>query len=165
MARKVFYSFHYKPDNWRVSQVRNIGSIEGNQPAKDNDWETITKAGDKEIQKWIDDQLYGRSCTIVLIGANTSERKWINYEIKKTWDSNKGILGIYIHNLKDSDGNKSSQGANPFATFTINEGKTNLSSVVKAYNPPYLDSKEVYNYISSNISDWIDEAIIIRNAN
>ncbi len=107
----------------------------------------------------------GRSCTIVLIGANTSERKWINYEIKKTWDSNKGILGIYIHNLKDSDGNKSSQGANPFATFTINEGKTNLSSVVKAYNPPYLDSKEVYNYISSNISDWIDEAIIIRNAN
>ncbi|WP_078125058.1 TIR domain-containing protein [Leptospira alexanderi] len=165
MARKVFYSFHYKPDNWRVSQVRNIGSIEGNQPAKDNDWETITKAGDKKIQKWIDDQLYGRSCTIVLIGANTSERKWINYEIKKTWDSNKGILGIYIHNLKGSDGNKSSQGANPFAAFTINEGKTNLSSVVKAYNPPYLDSKEVYNYISSNISDWIDEAIIIRNAN
>ncbi|AVQ12522.1 TIR-like domain protein [Leptospira santarosai] len=125
----------------------------------------MSKAGEKEIQKWIDDQLYGRSCTIILIGANTSGRKWINYEIKKTWDSNKGILGIYIHNLKDSSGEKSNQGANPFTGFTINEGKTDLSSVVKAYNPPHSDSKEVYSYISDNISDWIDEAIKIRNAN
>lgn len=35
MARRVFYSFHYVPDNWRVSQVRNIGAIEDNKPAKD----------------------------------------------------------------------------------------------------------------------------------
>lgn len=41
MARKCFFSFHYTPDNWRVSQVRNIGAIEGNKPAKDNDWETV----------------------------------------------------------------------------------------------------------------------------
>ncbi len=24
----VFYSFHYERDNWRVQQVRNIGSID-----------------------------------------------------------------------------------------------------------------------------------------
>ena len=30
MARRVFYSFHYQPDNWRAAMVRNIGSIEGN---------------------------------------------------------------------------------------------------------------------------------------
>jgi len=41
MARKCFYSFHYKPDNWRVSKIRNIGAIEGNKPASDNDGETI----------------------------------------------------------------------------------------------------------------------------
>ena len=29
IKRRVFYSFHYKPDNWRVATVRNIGSIEG----------------------------------------------------------------------------------------------------------------------------------------
>ena len=40
MARKAFFSFHYQPDNWRVSQVRNIGVIEGNQPA--NFWPTET---------------------------------------------------------------------------------------------------------------------------
>jgi hypothetical protein len=26
----------------------------------------------------------------------------------------KGVLGIYIHNLKDRDGNESSEGRNPF---------------------------------------------------
>lgn len=43
--RKVFYSFHYKPDNWRASQVRNIGAVEGNKPASDNDWEEVVKGG------------------------------------------------------------------------------------------------------------------------
>ena len=36
MARRVFYSFHYNPDNWRAAMVREIGSIEGNRPATDN---------------------------------------------------------------------------------------------------------------------------------
>ncbi len=55
MARRAFFSFHYKPDNWRVSQVRNMGVIEGNRPATDNDWETITRSGDATIERWIDD--------------------------------------------------------------------------------------------------------------
>jgi hypothetical protein len=28
-TRKVFYSFHYMPDAWRASQVRNMGVVEG----------------------------------------------------------------------------------------------------------------------------------------
>ena len=111
MARKVFYSFHYNPDNWRASQVRNIGAIEGNQPAKDNDWETITKGGDKAIEKWIADQMSGRSCVVVLIGAGTANRKWINHEIVKGWNDGKGVLGIYVHNLKNSEGKTSSKGS------------------------------------------------------
>ena len=51
MARKCFYSFHYKPDNWRVSKIRNIGVVEGNKPASDNDWETITGGGGKKIKR------------------------------------------------------------------------------------------------------------------
>ncbi|HBS44085.1 MAG TPA: hypothetical protein DEA91_05740, partial [Paenibacillus sp.] len=96
MARKAFYSFHYKPDNWRASQVRNIGAIEGNSSISDNDWEEVEKGGDKAIQDWIDKQLKGRSCTIVLIGEKTAGRKWIKYEIKKSWNQSKGVLGIYI---------------------------------------------------------------------
>jgi len=160
MARRVFYSFHYKPDAWRTSQVRNIGKIEGNKSASDNDWETITKGGDDAIKKWIDGQLDGRSCTIVLIGSETAGRKWIKYEIEKSWNDKKGVLGIYIHNLKDSNGNQSTKGNNPFADFTVNSSQ--LSTIVKAYDPPYSDSKDVYNYISDNIEKWIEDAITIH---
>ena len=41
MARKVFYSFHYVPDNWRAAQVRNIWAVEWNKPASDNDREEV----------------------------------------------------------------------------------------------------------------------------
>ncbi len=42
MAKRCFFSFHYKPDSQRASQVRQVGTIEGNKPATNNDWETIT---------------------------------------------------------------------------------------------------------------------------
>jgi hypothetical protein len=164
MGRRVFYSFHYKPDNWRASQVRNIGVIEGNKPVSDNDWEKVKKGGDKAIQNWIDDQLKGRSCTIVLIGEKTAGRKWIKYEIEKSWNSGKGVLGIYIHNLKDSDGNQANKGRNPFDDFTMKDNdKKKLSSIVKAYDPPYKTSTNVYDYISENIEEWVEEAIEIRD--
>ena len=120
MARKVFYSFYYKPDCSRVSQIRNFGVIEGNQPASDNDWETVKRGGDVAIKRWIDAQLNGRSCTVVLIGSETAGRPWINYEIEKSWNEGKGLLGVHIHNLKDFSGNQSRKGANPFDYFTIN---------------------------------------------
>ncbi|HIP49139.1 MAG TPA: hypothetical protein EYG92_09275 [Lutibacter sp.] len=161
--RQVFYSFHYVPDNWRVSQIRNIGQIEDNKPASDNKWEEVKKKGNKEIQKWIDDNLKYRSCTVILVGENTAKRKWIDYEIKKSWDDGKGIVAIHIHNLKNSDGNQANKGSNPFEHFTLNEGKEKLSSVAKCYNPPYSTSTNVYNYIKENLEDWIEEAIKIRN--
>lgn len=165
MARKVFYSFHYKPDNWRVSQVRNIGTIEDNKPASDNDWETVTGGGEDKIKKWIADQMNGRSCTVLLIGKDTAGRKWINHEIIKTWDDKKGILGVYIHNLKNSDGEQTTKGSNPFDYITIGDTTNKLSSIVKVYDPPYTNSKDVYNHIANNLESWIDEAIKIRNNN
>lgn len=162
MAKRAFYSFHYIPDNWRASQVRNMGVIEGNQPVSDNDWETVKKGGDAAIKKWIDDQLYGKSCAIILIGAYTANRHWINYEISTAWNEKKAVLGVYVHNLKDVQGNQTSQGSNPFDFITFKDSTKQLSSIAKAYNPPYSDSKLVYNYIHDNLAAWIDEAIQIR---
>jgi len=164
MARRVFYSFHYRPDNWRASQVRNMGVIEGNRPVSDNDWETITQGGDEQIRKWISEQLQGKSCVVVLIGSKTAGRKWITYEIVKGWNDGKGVVGIYIHNLKDSNGNQSPKGANPFATIKYGDSGRMLSSVVKAYDPPYSTSSYVYDHIKENLAAWVDEAIAIRNS-
>ncbi len=165
MAKQVFFSFHYKPDNWRVSQIRNIGVIEGNKAASDNKWEEVTKGGEKAIKKWIDDNMNYRTCVIVLVGSNTAGRKWIDYEIKKGWGDGKGVVGIHIHNIKDSDSNQATKGKNPFSKFTIGEGdkKEDLDKVVKCYDPPYSGSKNVYSHIEDNIEDWIEKAIEIRN--
>ena len=94
VKRRTFFSFHYKPDNWRAAEVRNMGVVEGNPAVSDNDWEAVTRGGDPAIKRWIDDHIYGKSCVIVLIGSQTSGRKWINYEIGKAWDDGKGLLGI-----------------------------------------------------------------------
>lgn len=162
MSRKVFYSFHFAPDSWRASQVRNVGIVEGNQPVSDNDWEDVKEGGNEAIQKWIDNQLYGRSCTIVLIGKDTAGRKWIKYEIEKSWNDGKGVVGVYIHNLKNANGEQTSMGNNPFDDFTMKRDNKKLSSIVKAYNPPYSDSADVYDYIKSNLESWVEEAISIR---
>ena len=55
--RRTFFSFHYKPDNWRAAKVRNMGVVEGNSPVSDNDWETVTGGGETAIKRWIDDQM------------------------------------------------------------------------------------------------------------
>jgi hypothetical protein len=165
MARKCFYSFHYNPDNWRASQVRNMGAIEGNQPVSDNDWETVKKGGDDAIKKWIASQMDGRSCTVVLVGAETANRKWINHEIVKTWDDKKGIVGIYIHGLKNSDQKTSNKGANPFDYINYGTTGKKLSSIVKCYDPAGSTSQERYDWIKKYLSDAVEEAIKIRNAN
>ncbi|HBX18951.1 MAG TPA: hypothetical protein DEF88_00700 [Porphyromonadaceae bacterium] len=178
MAKKqIFYSFHYQNDNWRVSQVRNIGAIEGNAPATSNEWEEVKRKGDNAIQSWIDNSMKYRSCVVVLIGSETAQRRWVNYEIEKAWKEGKGVVGIYIHGLKDSKAQQCSKGDNPFYNFCIDEtinyiadhskpidnNEINLSKVVKAYDSPYLRSENVYSYIQQNIEDWIEEAIRIRN--
>lgn len=165
MARKVFYSFHYKPDCWRVSTVRNIGAIEANKPASDNDWETVTKGGDAEIKKWIADQMSGRTCTIVLVGTNTANRKWINHEIVKSWDDGLGVVGIHIHGLKNSEQSTSAKGSNPFDYITHGPTKKKLSSIVKCYNPGGSTSQEKYDWIKTNLANAVEEAIQIRKDN
>ena len=163
MARKVFFSFHYDPDKWRASQVRNMGALEGNVPCSDNAWEAVKKGGEAGIKKWITGQPSGRSCAVVLVGADTASRKWVIYEIQEAWNANKGVVGVRIHNLKDQQGNHSAKGANPFDQLTLQNGTKRLSSIVKLYDPPGWASTDVYAHIKDNLADWVEEAIEIRN--
>ena len=161
MARKVFYSFHYQADGWRASKVRNIGVVEGNAPATDNKWEEVKRGGDAGIKRWIDEQLAGRTCTIVLVGAETAARQWVKYEIEKSWNDGKGVFGIRIHRLLGHDQLASSAGANPFDQFSLKDGRK-LSSMATLYDPPFVASTAVYDHISKNLSSWIETAIASR---
>lgn len=158
--KKVFYSFHFDNDVMRVQQIRNIGSLEDNKPVSANDWEQVKRGGDSSIQKWIDDNIKYKNCVVVLIGAETANRKWVKYEIKKAWNDKRGLLGIYVHNLKCPRNGLGRQGANPFDQFNMKRDATKLSSIVKCYNPISYDA---YNDIKNNLENWVEEAMRIRN--
>ena len=104
--RQVFFSFRFLYDAWRVSQIRNMGKISDDSTFSDNDWETVRSNSPDVIKKWIENQMKMRSCVVVLIGEYTQGRKWINYEIEQAWKAGKGIVGIYIHGLKDEAGGR-----------------------------------------------------------
>lgn len=159
MARQIFYSFHYDNDVLRVQQVRNIGAFEENKPVSINDWETVKKGGDSAIMKWIDDTMRYRSCIVVLIGSDTSNRKWVKYEIEKAWRDGKGLLGIYIHNLKDPNTGTTYQGNNPFSQFTFTDAFGRVKQI-PCKNPSSINA---YGEIKDNLEKWVNEAIANRS--
>jgi hypothetical protein len=138
MARRVFFSFHYQRDIWRVNQIRNIPEITGCSAAGFQDaslWEKAKKEGDAAIKNLIDNGLKDTSVTVVCIGEKTAGRKYINYEIQRSIDRGNGIIGIQIHDLKDKDGNTDYTGEIP-------------AKINKVYK--YVDHE--------NLAKWIEAA-------
>jgi hypothetical protein len=141
MAHRTFFSFHYERDVWRATNVRNSAKLKtGISPEwiEASLWETAKATGDAAVQKLIDDALIGTSVTAVLIGAQTSSRRWVNYEIEASQARGNGLLGIYIHNIKSQDGRTDVTGSNPLPSgvptydWVIRDGYTNLGSWVDA---------------------------------
>jgi hypothetical protein len=162
MARRVFYSFNFDDDAWRVSQVKNMGVVSGQPILTANKFEEVKKGGKSAIRKWIDDNMDGRSCVVVLIGRRTADREWVDYEIKKGWADRRALLGVHIHKLEDDRKRQTTKGKNPFREFTINHGRTNLDSVARVYDPPQLTSNGVYRHIEKNLAAWVEHAIAER---
>lgn len=152
--RKIFYSFHFNNDVMRVQQVRNMGVVDGDEPVSPNAWEEVKKKGDPAVKKWIDDNMNGKSCTIVLIGTETHKRPLVRYEIERAWTEGKGVLGIHIHNLKCPNNGTCSKGTNPFDSFTFKLNGTVVTP--KVYDPKASDA---YNDIKTNLSAWVEAAI------
>lgn len=152
MARQSFFSFRYKKDNWRASIVRNSWVTQDRTAAgffDTADWEEVKKKSDSAIETWIDGQLKGTSVTVVLIGSDTAGKKWINYEITASHKKGNGMLGIYVHNIKDSNSNTTTKGRNPFDDYKFEKAGT-----VVTY--------PVYDWVADdgykNMGDWIEKA-------
>jgi hypothetical protein len=104
----------------------------------------------------------GRSCTVVLAGATTARRKWIDFEIIESWKRGMGVVAIHVHGLKDQNGIQSQKGPNPFSHMTF--GQRRFSDIVRCYDPPHIPSTGVYAWISQHLSNAIEEAVEIRTS-
>lgn len=157
MARRSFFSFHYKNDVTRAMVVRNswvtkedreaVGFIDGAA------FEEIKKKGDAAVKEWIDGQLKNTTVTVVLIGTETNSRPYVKYELSQSYARGNGMLGIYIHKIKDLSGNTSTKGSNQFGEI----GKDSSGNAVYFSNSyPCYDWVDDNGY--ENIGAWIQAA-------
>lgn len=156
MGKRIFFSFHYERDIWRANVVRNSWVTQDREEAGFWDaslWEEAKKKGDDAIKRMIDKGLEGTSVTVVLIGAETSDRDWVKYEIKKSHERGNGLLGVYIHNIEDQYGYTDTKGDNPFDYFYIDQDgkKVYLSEIYPTYDWVNDDG---YN----NFGNWVEKA-------
>ena len=158
MARNVFYSFHYQNDISRVMTVRKRWVTYGNQIASGiidhADFEKVQRQGDAAIKRWIDSQLLGTTATIVLIGAETLNRPYVQYEIMKSMERRNAIIGVYINNIKNLNGYTSSA----CSRYTVIGHMQDGSSVW--FNDV---ASGIYDYVNdngySNLNSWVDKAV------
>ncbi len=155
--RKVFFSFHYANDVWRVNPVRNSWVTKPEQEASKfldkAEREKVWLGGDEAIKKWIDEQLKGTSVTVVLIGSQTAGRKYVDYEIVQSYKQGKGMLGIYIHGIKNEAQRTDTQGKNPFEKWYVD-----IDGQRKYFSELY----PVYDWVKDdgykNMPKWIEAA-------
>jgi len=138
MARRVFFSFHFERDVTRANVVRNSWVTQDREAAGFFDaglWEEAKRKGDEAIKRMIDAAMVGSSVTAVLIGSETADRPYVQYEIQKSYGV-KGLLGIYIHNIENLNGQTDRQGANPFDKLTVEQNgrRVYLSSLFRSYS-------------------------------
>lgn len=155
MARKTFFSFHFERDSWRAGQVRNSGLFKGDDAGfiDKADWEEVKRKGDQAIKRWIDEQLHGTSTTVVLIGSETSERKYVGYEIEQSAKRGNGLIGIYIHRVKDVNGRTDTKGKNPFDNWYYERNGKNVyfSEIYPTYDWVNDNGRD-------NLGKWIEAA-------
>lgn len=119
MARRVFFSFHYAPDVQRAHVVRN--SWVTKQDREDagffdaSVFEATKLRGDDRLKAFIDQGLSGCSVTAVLFGTNTANRRWVRYELLRSFSQGKGILAIDVHTIPNFDRRTAARGPNPLA--------------------------------------------------
>lgn len=115
MARRVFFSFHYRYV-WKVNQIRSMPNIISTAAAGFQDaslWEEAKKKSDKAIKDMIDKALQNTSVTVVCVTYGTTNRKFINYEIDQSLARGNGLVAVQIHHLKDQLGQTGTAGAIP----------------------------------------------------
>lgn len=139
MARRVFFSFEYDHDVSRAMVVRNSWLTQGRDASGFVDaaeFEEIKRGGDVAIKRWIRDQLYGTSVTVVLVGSHTCGSKYVQYEINQSASRGNGLLGIDVSKIKDLFGRTSQRcGRIPeghdFYFWNRDDGYTNMGSWIE----------------------------------
>ena len=117
------------------------------------DFEQVKRQGDAAIRRWIDKQLEGTSVTVVLIGADTLNRPYVQYEICESLMRGNAVIGVDIHRIKDFYGRTSMVCNHHTAIGQFENGR-----------PAYFDdvASGIYDYVYddgyNNLGRWVEKA-------
>jgi hypothetical protein len=188
MAKKVFFSFHYQDViDFRANVVRNHWLTKPDRQSAgffdSSIWESAKRTGDLALKRLINGGLENTSNTCVLIGTDTYNRRWVSYEIMKSFERGNHIFCVHINGIKGKDGLTKSKGANPLFflgySFSSDGKEINLHDEIEGKWIKYPDLegwavKEVEDKyrdkiyrLSTNyeIYDWIEDDGYNRFAN
>lgn len=95
--RKIFVSYHHGGDQWYYNQFSTLFHDQY-EAVFDNSIERMIDSDnvDYVMQRIRDKHISGTSCTVLLIGEQTHERKYIDWEIKATLEKQHGLVGIVL---------------------------------------------------------------------
>lgn len=157
MARNVFFSFAYDDvRNFKVNVVRNSWLLNQQNTFVDGSiWETEKSKGVNVIKTLIDNGMNRTSVTAVLIGDDTASRRWVKYELIKSFEKGNGILGVYINRIRGKEQFITSRGNNPLdrLAFHISENgkKIHFYELCERKWQVFSDLPEITNKKSNTI--------------
>lgn len=97
VRRRIFISYHHDNDQAAYNELSRVLHDQMDL-VFDNSLDRLidSENTDYVIQRIRDKFISGTSCTLVLCGAETFERKYVDWEIKATLDKEHGLIGIHL---------------------------------------------------------------------
>jgi hypothetical protein len=155
MAKRVYFCFHYQDvSDFRANVVRNHWLTKPDREAAGffdaSLWESAKKQGDLAIKRLINSGIAGTTVSCVLIGSQTYARRWVRYEIMKSFKRGNSIFGIHINSIQGKDKTTKPVGPNPLeylgVTYSTSGLTATLHEVVAGNWKEYVDLDESSSY-------------------
>jgi hypothetical protein len=136
MAKRVYFAFHYQDViDFRANVVRNHWLT---KPHRDvagffdaSLWEDAKKHGDVAIKRLINAGLEGTSTTCVLIGSQTFNRRWVTYELMRSFKRGNAIFAVHINSITGKDRQTRPLGANPLSYLGVVFSDSGLTATLR----------------------------------
>ncbi|GAA1162974.1 TIR domain-containing protein [Nesterenkonia sandarakina] len=141
MPRSTFFSFHPEHEPFRSTIVCESPQLEERHKAwiRSSRWNRVSPADDSTTAHLLLKSLKHTAVTAVLIGPDTTNHRWVQHLIEISRKRGNGLFGIYLHNIKNEEGQIAPKGENPL--------------------PPGCPTYDwVFDHGPSNLAAWVDAA-------
>ena len=148
MARRTFFCFHYKPDVSRAWVVRNSWVTKVAQGERSDAGffdSSVFEANKREsydaLKRFLREGLNNTTVTCVLVGAQTCLRRWVRYEIFRSFMRGNGLFAVRVHSITSLHSPATASGDNPFdcLAFEVTNNTVSFKEIMTTGWQPALD--------------------------